>query len=111
MEPFTFGCIVGDEHYCVRPQLEKEMKRHVSGGQNLVIQGERRRGKSSLVVKCVRGIRGMGLLYVDLLGITSASDFCRRVADGIVELDRSRSFLRKTASLLASLRPLVVIDR
>ena len=111
MEPFKFGCIVGDEHYCVRPQLEKEMKRHISGGQNLVMQGERRRGKSSLVVKCVRSIRGMGLLYVDLLGITSASDFCRRVADGIAALDHSRSFLKKTASLLASLRPLVVIDR
>ena len=38
MEPFKFGCIVGDEHYCVRPQLEKEMKRHISGGQNLVMQ-------------------------------------------------------------------------
>ena len=111
MEPFKFGCIVDDEHYCVRPQVEKEMKRYISGGQNLVIQGERRRGKSSLVVKCVRSIRGMGLLYVDLLGITSASDFCRRVADGIVVLDRSRSFLQKTAALLSSLRPLVVIDR
>ena len=111
MEPFKFGCIVGDEHYCVRPQLEREMKRHISGGQNLVIQGERRRGKSSLVVKCAHSIRGMGLLYVDLLGITSASDFCRRVADGIVVLDRSRSFLQKTAALLSSLRPLVVIDR
>ena len=111
MEPFKFGCIVGDDHYCARPQLEKEMKRHISGGQNLVMQGERRRGKSSLVVKCVRSIRGMGLLYVDLLGITSASDFCRRVADGIAALDHSSSFLKKTASLLASLRPLVVIDR
>ena len=38
MEPFKFGCIVDDEHYCVRPQLEKEVKRHISGGQNLVIQ-------------------------------------------------------------------------
>ncbi len=111
MEPFKFGCIVSDEHYCVRPLLEKEVRRHVVGGQNLVIQGERRRGKSSLVVRCVRSIRGMGLLYVDILGITSVSDFCRRVADGIAELDRSRSFLKKTASLLASLRPLVVIDR
>ena len=111
MEPFKFGCIVGGDHYCARPQLEKELKRHIVGGQNLVIQGERRRGKSSIVVKCARGIRGMGLLYVDLMGISSASDFCRRVADGILELDRSRSFLRKTAALLASLRPLVVIDR
>ena len=111
MEPFKFGCIVVDEHYCERPSLEKEVRRYVAGGQNLVIQGERRRGKSSLVVKSVRGIRGMGLLYVDLLGITSAADFCRRVADGMSELDRSRSFLQKTAALLASLRPLVVIDR
>ncbi len=111
MEPFKFGCIVSDEHYCPRPGLEKDIRRYIAGGQNLVIQGERRRGKSSLVVKCVRGIRGMGLLYVDLLGITSVSDFCRRVTDGISELDRSRPFLKKTASLLASLRPLVVIDR
>jgi len=111
MEPFKFGCIVDDEHYCVRPQLERELKRHISGGQNLVLQGERRMGKSSLVVKCVRSIRGMGLLYVDLLGITNVSDFCRRVADGIAVLDSSRSFLHKTAALLASLRPLVVIDR
>ena len=111
MEPFKFGCIVADEHYCARPQLEKEIRRYVSGGQNIVMQGERRRGKSSLVVKCVRSLRGMGLLYVDLLGITSTSDFCRRVADGMLELDRSRSFIRKTAALLAALRPLVVIDR
>ncbi len=111
MEPFKFGCVVEDEHYCSRPRLEKEIKRYITGGQNLVIQGERRRGKSSLVLRCVNSMRGMGLLYVDLLGITSSSDFCRRVADGIVELDRSRSFLRKTASLLASLRPLVIIDR
>ena len=43
MEPFKFGCIVGGDHYCARPQLEKELKRHIVGGQNLVIQGERRR--------------------------------------------------------------------
>ena len=111
MEPFKFGCIVGDEHFCPRPALEAELRRYISGGQNLVLQGERRRGKSSLVVKVVKDVRGMGLLYVDLLGICSAADFCRRVMDGIVGLDSSRSFLRKTVSMISSLRPLVVIDR
>lgn len=110
MEPFKFGCIVEKEHFCPRPDLEAELRRYISGGQNLVLQGERRRGKSSLVVKVVKDIRGMGLLYVDLLGIGSAADFCRRVMDGIVGLDSSRSFLKKTVSLIASLRPLVVID-
>ena len=111
VEPFKFGCIVEKEHFCPRPALEAELRRYVSGGQNLMLQGERRRGKSSLVVKVVKDIRGMGLLYVDLLGICSAADFCRRVMDGIVGLDSSRSFLRKTVSMIASLRPLVVIDR
>ena len=96
MEPFKFGCIVEKEHFCPRPVLEAELRRYISGGQNLVLQGERRRGKSSLVVKVVKDIRGMGLLYVDLLGIGSAADFCRRVMDGIVGLDSSRSFLKKT---------------
>lgn len=110
MEPFKFGCIVEKEHFCPRPALESDIRRYVAGGQNLVLQGERRRGKSSLVVKVVKDMRGMGLLYVDLLGIGSTADFCRRVMDGIVALDASRSFLRKTISLIASLRPLVVID-
>lgn len=110
-EPFKFGCIVGKEHFCPRPELESGLRRYISGGQNLVLQGERRRGKSSLVVKVVNDIRGMGLLYIDLLGIGSAADFCRRVMDGIVGLDSSRSFLKKTVAMIASLRPLVVIDR
>jgi len=109
-EPFKFGCIVEDEHFCPRPELQRELTRYVRGGQNLVLQGERRRGKSSLIVKSVRDIRGMGLLYVDLLGIETRADFCRRVVEGIAELDRSRSFVRKTVALLAQLRPLVTVD-
>ena len=111
MEPFKFGCIVKDEYYCARPAQEAELRRHIVGGQNIVLQGERRIGKSSLAVKSVHNVRGMGLLYVDLLGISSPADFCRRVMDGIVELDSSRSFLKKTISLISSLRPLVVLDR
>ena len=110
-EPFKFGCIVEKEHFCPRPELEKELRRYISSGQNMVLQGERRRGKSSLVVKVVKDLRGTGLLYIDLLGISSVSDFCRRVVDGIVGLDSSRSFLQKTISMITSLRPLVIIDQ
>ena len=111
MDPFKFGCIVKGGYYCPRPELETQLRRYLEADQNIVLQGERRMGKSSLVVKVVGDMRGTGLLYADFLGISTPSDFCRRIVDGIVELDRSRSFLRKTASLLASLRPLVVLDR
>lgn len=109
-EPFRFGCIVDDEHFCPRPELQRDLERYIRGGQNLVLQGERRRGKSSLIVKTVRDIRGTGLLYVDLLGIETRGDFCRRVVEGVTELDRSRSFVRKTVALLSQLRPLVTVD-
>ena len=109
--PFKFGCIIDGEHFCPRPELERQLKRYISSGQNVFIQGERRRGKSSLIVKAVKDTRGLGLLYVDLLGITNVSELCARIVDGVMELDRSKSFIQKTVSMIATLRPLVVIDQ
>lgn len=110
MNPFKYGCIVGGEYFCQRPLLEREIRRFVESGQNVVVQGERRMGKTSLVCETVRGIKGVKLLYVDLLGVKSVSDFCRKVMAAVVRLDRSRGFLDRTAALLRRLRPTFSID-
>ena len=110
MNPFKYGCIVAGEYFCPRPKLERELKRFVESGQSVVIQGERRMGKTSLVCETVSAIRGVKLLYIDLLGVKSISDFCRKVTRAIVKLDRSRGFLDKTAELLRRLRPTLSFD-
>ena len=110
MNPFKYGCIVAGDFFCPRPLLEKELRRLVESGQNVVIQGERRMGKTSLVCEAVRKAKGWKLLYVDLLGIRSISDFCRKVTSSVSSLNRKRNFLVRVADLIHRLRPTLTID-
>ena len=110
MNPFKYGCVVGESWYCARPFLEKELSRLVRGGQNVVIHGERRMGKTSLLHETVRGMRGWRLLYIDLLNIRSVSDFCKRVLSGVRDFHGRASLFEKALRLLPRLRPMVNYD-
>ena len=56
MEAFKYGCIVDGENFCDRPNLSRQLANYISSGQNVVIQGERRIGKSSLVRAAISGM-------------------------------------------------------
>ena len=109
--PFRYGQVVDGEHFCPRPVLQKQLESFIRAGQNAVVTGERRMGKTSLVLAAAGRVRGLRTLYADLLGIRSAADFCRRVAAGAGRLERGDSLLRKTCRLLSRLRPTVTFDR
>ena len=108
--PFRYGCVVDGEYFCPRPELERQLRRYAESGQNLVIQGERRMGKTSLVKKAISGMKGERLLYIDLYGIRTLSDFCRRVMAGVGGVTEKMSFLKKALSLAQRLRPALTID-
>lgn len=111
MNPFRYGCIVAGENYCPRKELQRQLKELIRSGQNVVIQGPRRMGKTSLVGETVRSVRGMRLIYVDLFCVRTAAEFCRRVVDAALKCGKGRSFLEKTASLIKGLRPVFSVDR
>ena len=110
MNAFKYGCVVGGKWYCSRPFLERELRRFLSSGQNVVIQGERRMGKTSLIHETVRGMRGWRLVYVDLLNIRSVGDFGKRVLSGVRDASGDDSLFRKALRLLPMLRPVVNYD-
>ena len=110
MNPFKYGCVVGGDYFCPRPLMEKELRRLIEAGQNIVVQGERRMGKTSLVCEAVRTTRGLKLLYVDLFGVRSISEFCRKTTSAVAALNRRRSFLSRAADLIHRLRPTLTID-
>ena len=110
MNAFKYGCSVDGENFCARPKLAKSLATYVESGQNLVIQGERRMGKTSLVKETVSSMRGWSLLYADFMGVRSVSDVCNRVADALARFDSSDSFMRKAFAALAHLRPVASID-
>ena len=108
--PFRYGCVVAGEYFCPRPELERQLRNYAESGQNLVIQGERRMGKTSLVKKAISDMKGERLLYIDLYGIRTLSDFCRRVMVGVGGVTEKMSFLKKALSLAHRLRPALTID-
>jgi len=107
---FKYGCVVSGKWYCRRPFLEREIGRMLMSGQNVVIQGERRMGKTSLVQETARGLRGWRLVYVDLLNVRSVGDVCKRVLSGLHMSARSESLFRRALGLLPMLRPVMSVD-
>lgn len=110
MEAFKYGCVVNGDNYCARPCLSKQLAQYVSAGQNLVIQGERRIGKTSFVQETIAGMRGWRCINVDFMGVRSVTDICNRIVDALARFDAEDSLYRKTLSLLAHLRPVATVD-
>jgi len=110
MEAFKYGCVVSGCNFCPRPQLSKQLTAYIAAGQNVVIQGERRMGKTSLVHETVSGMRNWRALTADFMGVKSIADVCARIADALARFDDGESVFRKVLSLLAHLRPLGSVD-
>ena len=108
--PFRYGCVVEGGFYCPRPALERQLAGFIRSGQNVVIHGERRMGKTSLVNAVVRGMRGWRMLYVDLLHVQTVGDVCRRIVSAVRNLERKASVFEKALKLLPRLRPVMKID-
>ena len=73
MNPFRYGCVVDGEFFCPRPELERQLQAFAESGQNVVILGERRMGKTSLIKHSIGGMRRMRMLYIDLYCIKTLS--------------------------------------
>jgi len=110
MEAFKYGCVVSGANFCPRPDLSKQLSAYIASGQNVVIQGERRMGKTSLVHETISGMRGWRSVDVDFMGVKSIADVCSRIADAIARFDADEGVFRKALSLLAHLRPFGSID-
>jgi hypothetical protein len=110
MNPFKYGQVVSANDFCPRPALMKQVVESIKAGQNMVIQGERRTGKTSLIHEAVRQLKKRRMLYIDLLEIKDADDLCKRMVKAIISLEQQAGFLDKILRTLAHLRPTVSVD-
>ena len=110
MKPFEYGCVVKGEMFCPRPAFEAELRRYMENGQNVVVFGERRIGKTSLIMSAFGQTKGCKLIYVDLLNIRTISDFCDRVASAAARMSRSRGLVERVIGFLGRLRPTLSLD-
>lgn len=59
MKPFKYGCVVEADFFCPRPLLQNRLAEYVRDGQNVVLVGERRMGKTSLVFAVLQSAQGL----------------------------------------------------
>lgn len=105
--PFAYGRVVDGKEYCPRPKLEKLLASMLESGQNIVLYGERRVGKTSLATRVARNKR---VVYVDFLACNSAGDVTERIVKAAIKAANDSGFLETALKAFASLRPKFSID-
>ena len=110
MIPFKYGSVVSGKDFCGRRDSIKELTEFIISSQNVLIQGERRIGKTSLIYETVRKMKNYRPLFIDLMEIKTSHDFCQRTIKSIITLETKSNFLAKVLKHLSSLRPQLGID-
>ncbi len=110
MNPFKHGQIVTGDDFCGREEEVRILGDRITAGQNVVLYGERRCGKSSLITESVRTLKNRKAVYVDFLNVRSIDDVCKRIAAGILKLEKAETAFRRVGRALAALRPTLTID-
>ncbi len=110
MNPFKHGQIVTGKDFCGRKEEVGILQERIVSGQNVVLYGERRCGKSSLIAEAVRTLRNRKAVFVDFLNARSVDDVCKRIAAGILKLEKAETAFRRVGKALAALRPKLTMD-
>jgi len=111
MNPFRYGCVVSGASFCERTDLEEAIVDYANRGQNIVVYGERRIGKTSLVLHALASSKcKKKCLYIDLYGVRDINDIVHRVVRAINNLSNRQIFIMKVLKWASALRPTLRID-
>src|ERR671934_1810662 len=114
--PFRFGALALDEAFTDRVQEVRQLRADIINGQDVVIVGRRRFGKSSLVLRVTQEVRARRVLiaYCDLSTTPTKERFAEKLAKAIHDDVASPLFRarERTLSVFRELRvtPRITID-
>lgn len=110
VNPFRFGEVVTQDSFCARPSLSKTLREIISAGHNAVVLGERRTGKTSLMLDTVDRT-GMRTIYAQLWAVATLEDIANRLLQGVVTMTRQKgNLIEMVSKALAHLRPVMEFD-
>jgi len=111
MNPFIFGKIVEKPNFCTRKALADDLQDAIVAGQNAVLYGRRRVGKSSLVLHTAKKSPERLFLLVDLFFTKDAAMFLEYCTTALFTFNSQRTgLLEKGVQALKRIRPKIEID-
>ncbi len=110
MQPFKSGMIVEKDDFCGRTKEISQLSSYIKSKNRCYLYGERRVGKTSLVFETARQL-GTDCIPVDLLGVKTEDDLCRRLIKSILSFHESKPpQLMTLLKQFSGLRPQLGID-
>jgi len=109
VNPFRYGGIVSEEEFCGRHATLKELEGFFESGQNTVLFGERRIGKTSTVFEAAHRSKHR-VLFIDILGVRSLEDLFQQILRATFTLERAGNLFEKILHSLAAIRPIFSPD-
>ncbi len=109
MNPFKYGRVVEGSDFCGRTEHVAQINEYIDSCQSIVLTGERRIGKTSLVCEAVRKSKAKSI-YVSLYGTKSVNTLCRKFLRGIVDTEKKQVWYLYILHLLSHLRPVIATD-
>jgi len=111
--PFRYGARVSGGAFFDRERIMREMLGVVDGGNNIVLYGPRRYGKSSLVGEVMTRLRAKGWVCaeVNMMDVASLEDFVSQYSRALYrEASPAIGTLRHVAGLFRRVSPKIGID-
>jgi hypothetical protein len=111
MNPFVFGKIVESADFCPREALLHDLRDAIDAGQNIVVYGRRRVGKSSLVYNAAKREPERMFLLVDLFFTKDTAMFLEYCTSALLAFNTRRAgLLEKGLQALKRVRPRIELD-
>ena len=111
--PFRYGARVSGGAFFDRERIMRDMLGVVDGGNNIVLYGPRRYGKSSLVGEVMTRLRAKGWVCaeVNMMDVASLEDFVSQYSRALYrEASPAIGTLRHVAGLFRRVSPKIGID-
>lgn len=110
MVPFKYGSVVSGKNFCGRQDLIDQLADYIQSFQNVVVQGERRIGKTSLIYETTRRMPRCAPIFIDIMGIKSTRDLCQRMIKAVLSAEKKAALLTRALKMFGSLRPRLGVD-
>ena len=111
--PFCYGRVVEGKAFFDRSRIKADIRNVLDGGNNVVLYGPRRYGKSSLVGEILGGLRSEGVLcaQINLMDVASLDDFICKYAKVIYrEVSPVAGTLKHVMGLFKRMSPVLGMD-
>lgn len=107
--PFVYGRVVTGEEFFGRAELIERIQNYIRAGQNIMVYGERRVGKTSLIAEAIRRLE-LPCLKVDFYEIRTEREMITRAIRGIERLEKSSPFFSRWVARGKRVRGMITQD-